>query len=246
MNENVMLYWIKNIWTKRERISNPQSLLVLDSFSAHIVDSIKRCFGEKNTNIAVIPEGLTSRLQPLDVSVNKSFKTKNEWMAEAVKELTPAGNLKKPSYETVANWVRDPWNAVDVDLIRKSFKCCGISNKHDGTENDWVFNYNRLGQGNQPGDEVETPSDDECGNEEDKEGETDDEYVGEEGKWMRKQMKNMLMRKRKWMRNMLIREKKRMKRENTKKKRMDMMMNTKITMIKEQITLMYGMIDRWL
>ncbi|GBB97265.1 hypothetical protein RclHR1_29500001 [Rhizophagus clarus] len=167
-------------------------------------------------------------------------------MAEAVKELTPAGNLKKPSYETVANWVRDPWNAVDVDLIRKSFKCCGISNKHDGTENDWVFNYNRLGQGNQPGDEVETPSDDECGNEEDKEGETDDEYVGEEGKWMRKQMKNMLMRKRKWMRNMLIREKKRMKRENTKKKRMDMMMNTKITMIKEQITLMYGMIDRWL
>jgi hypothetical protein len=69
MNENEMLYWIENIWTKRERISNPQSLLVLDSFSAHIV-------GEKNTNIAVIPGGLTSRLQPLDVSVNKSFKTK--------------------------------------------------------------------------------------------------------------------------------------------------------------------------
>ncbi|GET04051.1 pogo transposable element with KRAB domain [Rhizophagus clarus] len=95
MNENKMLYWIENIWTKRERISNPQSSLVLDSFSAHIVDSVKRHSGEKNTNIAVIPEGLTSRLQPLDVSVNKSFKTKmrrnyNERMAEAVKELTPA------------------------------------------------------------------------------------------------------------------------------------------------------------
>lgn len=42
MNENEMLYWIENVWTKRERLSNPQSLLVLDSFSAHIVDSVKR------------------------------------------------------------------------------------------------------------------------------------------------------------------------------------------------------------
>jgi len=50
--------------------------LVLDSFSAHIVDSIKRHFYEKNTNIAIIPKGLTSHLQPLDVSVNKSFKAK--------------------------------------------------------------------------------------------------------------------------------------------------------------------------
>ncbi|GBB89004.1 hypothetical protein RclHR1_15640002 [Rhizophagus clarus] len=163
MNENKMLYWIENIWTKRERISNSQSLLVLNSFSVHIVDSVKRHFDEKNTNIAVIPGGLTSCLQPLDVSVNKSFKTKmrrnyNEWMVEAAKGLTPA---------------------VDVDLIRKSFKCCGISNKRDGTEDDWIFNYNRLGQGNQPGDEVEIPLDDEHGNEEDKEGETDDEYVSE-------------------------------------------------------------------
>ena len=76
MKENEMLNWIENVWAKRERFSNPQSLLVLDSFSAHIVDSVKRRFGEKNTNIAVIPGGLTSRLQPLDVSVNKSFKTK--------------------------------------------------------------------------------------------------------------------------------------------------------------------------
>ena len=76
MNENEMLYWIENIWIKRARLFNSQSLLVLNSFSAHIVDSVKRCFGEKNTNIAVIPGELTSHLQPLDVSINKSFKVK--------------------------------------------------------------------------------------------------------------------------------------------------------------------------
>ncbi|CAI2198413.1 3563_t:CDS:1, partial [Funneliformis geosporum] len=42
MNENEMLYWIENIWIKcAERLSNPQSLLVLDLFSAHIVNSVK-------------------------------------------------------------------------------------------------------------------------------------------------------------------------------------------------------------
>jgi hypothetical protein len=40
MNENEMLYWVENIWVKRARLSNPQSLLVLDSFSAHIVGFI--------------------------------------------------------------------------------------------------------------------------------------------------------------------------------------------------------------
>ncbi len=48
MNKNEMLYQIKNVWVKRAILSNLQSLLVLDSFSAHIVDSVKRHFCEKN------------------------------------------------------------------------------------------------------------------------------------------------------------------------------------------------------
>ncbi len=71
-----MLYWIENIWTKHVRLSNSQSLLVLNSFSAYLVNFVKRHFGEKNTNLTIIPGGLTSCLQLLDVSVNKSFKTK--------------------------------------------------------------------------------------------------------------------------------------------------------------------------
>ena len=76
MKENEMLYWIENVWIKCNRFFNPQSLLVLDSFSAHIVDSVKRRFSKKNTNITIISEGLISRLQSLDVSINKLFKTK--------------------------------------------------------------------------------------------------------------------------------------------------------------------------
>jgi transposase-like protein len=77
MNENEMLWWVENIWTKcANRGNNPRSLLVLDSFSAHKTDAVKQRFCEKRTNLAVIPGGLTSRLQPLDVSLNRSFKSK--------------------------------------------------------------------------------------------------------------------------------------------------------------------------
>ena len=63
-------------WTKHaNRGNNPRSLLVLDSFTAHKTEAVKQRFYEKRTDLAVIPGGLTSRLQ-LDVSLNKPFKAK--------------------------------------------------------------------------------------------------------------------------------------------------------------------------
>ena len=77
MNEDEMSWWVENVWTQRaSRASNPRSLLVLNAFTAHRTDTVKRRFCRKNTDLAIIPGGLTSRLQPLDVSLNKSFKAK--------------------------------------------------------------------------------------------------------------------------------------------------------------------------
>jgi len=77
MNEDEMSWWVENVWTQRaSRASNPRSLLVLDAFTAHRTDTVKRRFYRKNTDLAIIPGGLISRLQPLDVSLNKSFKAK--------------------------------------------------------------------------------------------------------------------------------------------------------------------------
>ena len=79
----------------------------------------------------------------------------NDWMVESVKELTATGKIKRPSYETVVNWVNASWNAVDINLIQRSFKYCGISNKRDGTEDELIFDYKRLGQSRQLNEEVE-------------------------------------------------------------------------------------------
>ena len=49
-------------------------------------------------------------------------------MNEAIKELIPTGKIKRPSYSLIANWIKESWDAIDPDMIMRSFKCCGISN----------------------------------------------------------------------------------------------------------------------
>ncbi|CAG8665747.1 7191_t:CDS:2, partial [Paraglomus brasilianum] len=68
----------------------------------------------------------------------------NEWMANEVHQLTPAGHIQKTSYATVAQWVKESWDNVDSNLIRKAFKCCGILVNMDGTEDELVFDYEGL------------------------------------------------------------------------------------------------------
>lgn len=178
MNEEEMIWWTENIWTKRSRRgSNPKSLLVIDSFSAHKTDNVKKRFREKKTNLAVIPGGLTSKLQPLDVSLNKPFKAKvrnfyNDWMSEAIKEYTPSGKIKRPSYSLVATWIKESWEAMDIGMIRRSFKCCGISNDINGSEDTLIFNFDQLNKDNVERDVIH---DDEVNNSNDENSDGDHE-----------------------------------------------------------------------
>ena len=68
----------------------------------------------------------------------------NNWMSEAIKDYTPSGKIKRPSYSLVASWVKEGWDAIDINMIRRSFKCCGISNAIDGTEDTLIFDFNQL------------------------------------------------------------------------------------------------------
>ena len=81
---------------KREELGLPErqkALLILDVFRAHHTTEVQQKLCESNILVVFVPANCTDKLQPLDLSVNKSFKNemrKNfvEWYSSCVaKEL---------------------------------------------------------------------------------------------------------------------------------------------------------------
>uniref|UniRef100_A0A6B0UZR7 Putative pogo transposable element n=1 Tax=Ixodes ricinus TaxID=34613 RepID=A0A6B0UZR7_IXORI len=141
-----MVDWITTVWGLRPRALLLPSLLVLDSFRGHLIDSVRRKLKELRTKIAVTPGGPTSVLQPLDVSLNKPFKDNvrrlyTEWMAAGNYVLTPGGKIKRPSIEMLCEWILEAWKMIPAEIIVKSFKKTGISNRLDGTEDHLLCDH---------------------------------------------------------------------------------------------------------
>jgi len=97
-----------------------------------------------NIEHVVIPGGMTSVLQPMDVSINKPFKDRLRqqyltWILDPARELTETGKIKRATPSEVARWVSAAWKAIQESIIIRSFKKCCISNALDGTEADILW-----------------------------------------------------------------------------------------------------------
>ena len=75
MDTDGMKLWIQKVSSLRPGgLLRQRSFHVWDAFQAHLAEPVKQALRQTNTDIAVIPGGLTSILQPLDVCLNKPFK----------------------------------------------------------------------------------------------------------------------------------------------------------------------------
>jgi len=79
------------------------------------------------THLAVIPSGLTSQLQPLDVSVNKLFKgfmheEWAKWIEAPTHHVTLAGRVKRPLISNVCEWVKILGSKLKVRLLQSLYK----------------------------------------------------------------------------------------------------------------------------
>ena len=109
MNEELTKDWVKRVWGS---LNFGRRLLVWDAYRCHIMTEVRSYVNRQtNTDVSVIPGGLTSHLQPADVSWNKPFKTAykekySQWMATGPKTYTAAGNVRPPSKALCLQWVK--------------------------------------------------------------------------------------------------------------------------------------------
>ena len=110
MTEELMLEWLKIVWGHRPRaFLNQPSMFVLDAVKGHLTDSMKNQLHKMKTEL-VIPGGMTSVWQSMDVSINKPFKDRLRqqyltWIADPAHELTETGKIKRAAPSEVARWV---------------------------------------------------------------------------------------------------------------------------------------------
>ena len=156
MDESGVKEWIRQCLPRTR--NHEKSLLVWDSFRAHLTDEVKAALKQRKIDVAVIPGGLTPVLQPLDKCLNKPFKDSIRkkylaWMISGPFEYTPSGKKKAPTRNLVLRWVNEAWQEIRAEMVVKSFKTCGISNALDGTEDDELYT--------EDGEEIEDDEDNE-------------------------------------------------------------------------------------
>jgi len=144
MDDNLTMDWIKNVWDKRPGALVNRGMLVLDSFRCHKNDEVKEHFKNTKTDLVIIPGGMTSILQPLDVSLNKPMKDAlrkkwTHWMMDGAHTFTATGRQRKVEMPTICEWILEAWNEIPIKSVVKSFKKCSISNALDGTEDDIIW-----------------------------------------------------------------------------------------------------------
>lgn len=135
MDSELMKRYIDFLNSVRNNDGSPM-LMVYDSFRGHLEESVKEKFKENGYNLAVIPGGLTSLCQPLDVAINKPFKDNlrkewHIWMANGGAGQTAGGNLRRAKFSDVCGWVKRSWEKISDDIIINSFKDCHISDTLD-------------------------------------------------------------------------------------------------------------------
>jgi hypothetical protein len=76
--------------------------------------------------MAVIPGGLTKKLQPLDTTVNKPFKDQlrakwENWMMGGIQEYNKTGLMKRPSYKDIVARIVESRAAINENYVRNCF-----------------------------------------------------------------------------------------------------------------------------
>ena len=141
----VMKEWIEsdwsNVFTNSPSSSCTGNILVSDMHRAQQTDEVIELLRQRKTIMVSILAGCLSRIQPLDLCINRLFK--DAFRAEHERHQQENLNLytqnKMSTSERrilITTWVANAGQKVcsDKDMVIRSFKKCGISVNQDGSK----------------------------------------------------------------------------------------------------------------
>lgn len=148
-DEAIMKAWIDREWSNT--FTNPHNpcssgkILVADVHTAQQTEAVKTALGKYKTELVNVPPGCTSRVQPLDVSVNKPFKEEvkrqhEKHMSDNLQLYTESKLSAWQRRVLLTKWVAEAWKEINrnKETVIRSFKKCGVSLTLDGKENDEI------------------------------------------------------------------------------------------------------------
>lgn len=107
-DHNLFIYCLNNIWfagSIKKSVNN--SLLILELAITHFYKDLSKEFEKRNEKYALIPQGLTRFLQPLDFGINKEIK---QYIRQAETEFRiNNGNIKPPSENQIIDLFTNIW-----------------------------------------------------------------------------------------------------------------------------------------
>ena len=110
--------------------NTPKFLLLLDGFSGHVSNNVNDALKDYNCCVEFLPPNTTALLQPLDVLINRTFKSRlrqiaERWRLYQLKYSEIYSDKKKrpsPSKQELAQFILWAWDSIQAKTIRAAFK----------------------------------------------------------------------------------------------------------------------------
>jgi hypothetical protein len=147
MDEEKMLDWVEQVWEPWTRTKTGPTMLILDEFTAHMTHEVRKKIADCGTHLEFIPGGYTSRLQVMDVGLNKPFK---DCIRDQYDMWFLTAGDSKPQRTGVATWIAQSWESLQDSTIMRTWRKIGLVPHAEAAEHDAPNNMQDI---NEDGDE---------------------------------------------------------------------------------------------
>eukprot|EP00474_Spongospora_subterranea_P006971 CRZ07429.1 hypothetical protein [Spongospora subterranea] len=125
VDNEVMLEWIEKVW--RPWVASKffdYSYLIMDCFKVHMQGNILDALASCKTEAEFVVAGYTSKLQVLDVGVNRPFKV---YLSDEFNKFVIDNPAKNPSRQHVAMWISHAWKNLKAETILNTWRHVGFN-----------------------------------------------------------------------------------------------------------------------